>query len=269
MIIYRLFFVVVLSVFITLAAVPGPAASLPGPDGGGYYSGRTNYDWVDISSTGTAVVLDDDDFTDPISFPQGFSFVFYGVSYTDFYIQSNGLISFFENSANRDVIDEVNECLLPTAGVPENFIALMWDDLDPSYDGAVFYQVFTQNCPYQDYQGQCVVIQFQNIQLYGAIDTGDDEPASTFEAILFDNNHIVVQFNSSDLGTNWGNTSTTGIEGRNPDSDHGICFSCNTAGSLFSGLAVEFSKNPDITYKKDFYWPMFLPAIIQPHTIMR
>ena len=263
MITYRLLCSVVL---ITLASVPAIAASLPGPDGGGYYSGRTNYDWVDISATGTAVVLDDDDFSNPISFPQGFSFDFYGNSYTDFYIQSNGLISFFANSANAEVIDEDNECLLPSDGTPENFIAVMWDDLDPSYGGEVYYQVFTQDCPYQNYQGQCVVIEFQNIQLYGAIDTGEDEPASTFEAILFDNNHIVVQFKSSDLGTNWGNSSTTGIEGSNPESDYGICFSCNTANSLFPGLAVEFSDNPEITYNNDFFWPMFLPAILHQHT---
>ena len=240
------------------------AATTPGPDGGGYYTGRTDYDWVEISTTGTAVDLFDDDVSDPVAFPAGFDFTFYETPFSTFYIQSNGLISFFENDQNAEVIDGDNYCTLPSASPPKNFIALMWDDLDPLYniDGAVLYQFFEQNCPYRDYSGQCVVVEFLDIQLSG----GDDDPdyyppASTFEAILFDNNHIIVQFKSSELGSSWGNESTTGIEGDNVAQDHGLSFACNSAGSLFSGLAVEFSDNSAISFKNSFYWPMFLPAI--------
>ena len=238
------------------------AAAAPGPDGGGYYTGRTDYDWVEISTTGTQVDLFDDDVSDPVPFPADFVFTFYGTIYSTFYIQSNGLIS-FDNNQTPEPIDGENSCTLPSAGPPKNFIALMWDDLDPSYniDGAVLYQIFAQNCPYREYSGQCVVVEFLDIQLYSGDDPDYDPPASTFEAILFDNSHIIVQFKSSELGSSWGNESTTGIEGDNVAQDHGLSFACNSAGSLFSGLAVEFSDNSDISFKNSFYWPMFLPAI--------
>ena len=45
------------------------AAAAPGPDGGGYYTGRTDYDWVELSRTGTAVNLSDDNVSDPVAFP--------------------------------------------------------------------------------------------------------------------------------------------------------------------------------------------------------
>lgn len=239
------------------------AATIPGPDGVGYYTGRTDYDWVEISSTGTPVELSDDDVFGPVSFPAGFSFTFYETTYSTFYIQANGLIS-FDNNQIPEIIEGDNYCTLPSAGLPKNFIALMWDDLDPEYsiDGAVLYQVFAQNCPYREYPGQCVVVEFTDIQLYSGDDPEYDPPASTFEAILFDNSHIIVQFKSSELGGSWGSKSTTGIEGDNVVQDHGLSFACNSAGSLFSGLAVEFSDNSAISFKHDLYWPMFLPAII-------
>ena len=233
-------------------------AVAPGPDGGGYYSGRTTYDWIDISGTGTEVQLDDEDFSGPINFASGFTFAFYGTSYINFYIQSNGLISFFADSNNAEIIDQDNQCQLPDTNPPANFIALMWDDLDPFFDGNIYYQFFSVgSCPYLSYDGACLVVEYHNIPVFER-----DLSASTFEAVLLDNNAIIVQFNSSELGLNWGDESTTGIEGQNPASDHGISYACNTAGTLFHGLAVEFSDNPDISYKSDFYWPMFLPAIL-------
>ncbi|MFZ4575251.1 MAG: proprotein convertase P-domain-containing protein, partial [Phycisphaerales bacterium] len=50
----------------------------------------------DISGTGTALVLGDDNF---LTAPIGFSFPFYGTSYTDVFVGSNGLLTFGVGSA--------------------------------------------------------------------------------------------------------------------------------------------------------------------------
>ncbi len=244
---------------LTIVSATSLAATDPGPDGGGYYTGKTVYNWVEISETGTLVSLDDEDVSNAITFPQDGSFTFYGTAYSAIHIQSNGLISFFQDSNSVEIIDNENVCPLPENNSSLAYIAMMWADLDPSYDGAVYFQQFNQNCPYNAYQGSCLVVEFKDIQFFGAIDTGDDEPASTFEALLLDNNHIIIQFNSSTLGTDWGLQSTTGINGANFASDYGLSFSCNTASSLYPGLAIEFIPPA----KKTFFWPMFLPAIIR------
>ncbi|MDC8004567.1 HYR domain-containing protein [Aureisphaera galaxeae] len=80
---------------------------------------------VDISSTATQISLNDDELSP--SLPVGFSFGFYGNTYDDFLISSNGFISFGTRDAgccDGDVI--------PSTSNPNNFIAFAWDDLDPA-----------------------------------------------------------------------------------------------------------------------------------------
>lgn len=94
------------------------------------------YKWVEIDGIGTAVLLDDDDHDGP--FPIGFPFNFYGNNYTEFYIQSNGVLNF-----DDAYIPLANECPLPTPGDSNNLIALMWDDMDPGdTSDPVYYQSF-------------------------------------------------------------------------------------------------------------------------------
>ncbi len=95
------------------------------------------------------------------------------------------------------------------------------------------------SCPYDSYSGACLVVQFQDIPPC----CGSTSPASTFEAILFDDDSVVIQFNASELGANWGGDSTTGIQGDNFANDFGLSYACYTAGSLTPGLAVGFGIN--------------------------
>ena len=58
---------------------------------GGYVVDDTvTYNFEDIAATGTAVALTDDS---TATFPIGFSFEFYGTTYTDFWISSNGFLA--------------------------------------------------------------------------------------------------------------------------------------------------------------------------------
>ncbi len=206
---------------------PTPLAS-GGPDTFGYVfadSAEANgpaYSWVDIAATGTSVFLSDDDWDGP--FPIGFTFDFYGNGYTDFYMGSNGFLSFGSGSTS------LSNQNLPSTSTPNNLIALMWDDLDPGDTMApVYYQTFAA-CPYGS--GACLVVEYQDYYHY----PGGGTPAGTWEAILFENGSILIQF--EDVGAEAGSSATTGIE--NIDGTDGLTYLYNAA-SLYNELAVCFA----------------------------
>jgi len=64
--------------------------------------------------------------------PLGFNFDFFGNTYTDVCVSSNGYVTFTctdETDSSEDPI--------PTPGDPDGFIALFWDDLDPAGGGTI------------------------------------------------------------------------------------------------------------------------------------
>jgi len=91
-------------------------------------------DRVDISTTGTLVFLSDDEVSVPL--PIGFTFGFYGNLYTEFYISSNGFITFTANSEDGCC----NGQSLPDTSTPNNLIAFDWNDLDPEDGGTMRYE---------------------------------------------------------------------------------------------------------------------------------
>jgi uncharacterized repeat protein (TIGR01451 family) len=190
-------------------------------DGGGDVP--VTYDWVDISGSGTAVYLGDDDYDGPFSI--GFNFDFYGNTYSDFYANSNGYLSF--DSGWTDLGNDP----IPSTGAPEDIIAMIWDDLDPGDTGdPIYYETFA-SCPVGS--GQCLVAQYDDFCHYPG-GTGCDT-AGTFEAILYDSGAILIQF--LDAGSEEGSGSTTGIE--NSDGTQGVEYAYNTA-MLHDELSVIF-----------------------------
>ncbi len=87
----------------------------------------------DISATGTAVTLTDDS---TATFPIGFSFDFYGTTYTDFWVSSNGFLA--TNGASNGCCSGQN---LPNPATPNGVIAGWWEDMNPSGGGTHHYQV--------------------------------------------------------------------------------------------------------------------------------
>ncbi len=183
------------------------------------------YDWVDISTTGISVTLGDDTTDGP--FPIGFGFPFYGNEYTDFYVSSNGFISFSPLSSSAPS----NQCPLPNSSTPNNLIALMWDDLDPGDTGDLFYYQSFNDCPYGSGGVPCLIVQYENYHHYGG------DIAGTFQAILFKYGSVLIQF--EDAGDEQGSGSTTGIE--NADGTEGLGYKCNEEDSLSDKLAVCFA----------------------------
>lgn len=70
--------------------------------------------------------------------PIGFNFDFYCNSYSNFYIHTNGFVTFDNLPAGGPTYTGDP---LPTAGAPDNLIAMGWEDLDISNGGTINYYV--------------------------------------------------------------------------------------------------------------------------------
>ena len=106
-----------------------------GPGGGGCNStySVSSIAFAPVAGAGTAVALGDDQVSGAC--PIGFSFCFFGVTYTNAYISSNGFISFDAAAANGCCTGQV----LPDATSPNAVIAAAWEDLYPPAGGTIDY----------------------------------------------------------------------------------------------------------------------------------
>ncbi len=171
-----------------------------GPDGYGYTYLSTQdgdagvtFNYIDISTTGTAVGADDDwcsGYNVSTLYYLGFSFPFYDQLIDSISICSNGTV-LFENKAGY--LGLSNDALPSNGGYSGDFgfVAVMWDDLNPAASGAddIYFQSFA-SCP-DGYSGACAVIQYHNVPRYSGTVFMD------FEVILYDNGNIKLQYNSA------------------------------------------------------------------------
>ncbi len=92
------------------------------------------------SATSTYVPLSDDAVS--TSKPIGFTFNFFGTNYTNFYICSNGFITFNAGSPAPYYASAI-----PFTVAPNNFIALAWNDLNPTHSGDSIKYFTTGSAP--------------------------------------------------------------------------------------------------------------------------
>jgi hypothetical protein len=92
--------------------------------------------WQDIRSTGTALVLEDDE-VEPYTLP--FAFPYAGQTHSQIGIAANGFIGLSEPYGDYD-----------NGNLPDTrlgaMIAPFWDDLDPQLGGSVRYQILDGSC---------------------------------------------------------------------------------------------------------------------------
>lgn len=199
-----------------------------GPDNFGYFwidSDEPNgpqFNWVDISGTGTDIggALDDDNYIGP--FPIGFSFPYYNSAYSEFYVAANGYIGFGPPTG----YGSLSNVLLPNTADPDNILAWCWDDLDPVDPTNPGEQVLYENV------GGALVIQFVNYPEYSA-GAGDVINA---EIILQPDGHVIMQYDVIAPGFDISSASV-GIE--NSDGTDGLGV-VNDAAYLHDSLAIEF-----------------------------
>lgn len=156
----------------------------------------------------------------------GFSFTYFGNSYSQFYVSSNGLVLFGAGSADG------TEDPIPSAGTPNNFIAAFWDDLTVDGTGNILYTTVGAA------PNRKLVIQFRNMGFY-------PYPAffGTFSAILYETtNNIQVQYRLIvDKGSTkaHGDDAVIGLE--NSDGTAGVQYAYHNPTAIASSKAILFS----------------------------
>jgi len=156
----------------------------------------------------------------------GFSFTFFGNTYNQFYINSNGQVLFGTGSF------ESSNASIPSAAEPDNFIAPFWDDLIVDGTGKILYTTVGAA------PNRKLIIQFGNMGFYGA-------PAfmGTFAVILYETSNIIqVQYRLIVDNTSTrahGGTATIGIE--NSDGTAGVQYSYQNPAAVTTGTAISYT----------------------------
>jgi hypothetical protein len=185
-----------------------------GPDTFGYTwvdsnePGGPAYAFEDISETGTAISLGDDD---NLQVPLPFSFPFYDELYDEVAIVSNGFLDFGSAST------AYSNAPIPSSGDPNGLLAVFWDDLNPSDGGSIYYA---------DMEDGRFIVQWDGVPFYNT------SSSLTFQAVLYADGRVLYQY--EDLG-DARSSDTIGIE--NPAGTDGLQVAYNTAYAE-SGLAV-------------------------------
>ncbi len=180
-----------------------------------------------LTGGATSVSLADDNGTGAI--PIGFNFEFYKTTYTNFYIASNGFISFTGNGMTGPA--SWTPTALPNAGVPNGMICGVWDDLSPNIGGTIKYQSFGSS------PNRKMVIEFNAVRLYGSTKT------VTFQIHLNESTHIINAYliNVQSDGT----ARTFGLE--NAAGDMGITDPATNLGNwTATNVARAFVPQPDV-----------------------
>lgn len=135
----------------------------------------SNISFAPYAATGTLVALTDDSQAGP--FPIGFTFCFFGNSYNQFWIGSNGWISFSAGQPNT-----FTSTPIPTAlgTVPKNCIMGPWQDWHPGLGGQIRYQ--TQG------SAPCrrLVVTWSNVPMFQCTNLN-----GTFQIVIYETTNII------------------------------------------------------------------------------
>lgn len=156
----------------------------------------------------------------------GFNFTFFGNTYSQFYINSNGQVLFGSGSL------ESSAATIPSPAAPNNFIAPFWDDLVVDSYGSILYTTIGAA------PNRKLIVQFKNMGFYPFPAT-----LGTFSVILYESSNIVqVQYRLIVLtysGKAHGGNATIGLE--NSDGTSGVQYSFHNPSAITSGQAISFS----------------------------
>jgi gliding motility-associated-like protein len=167
----------------------------------------------------------------------GFNFTYYGSVKTQFYVSSNGLVSFVSDAGTASG----TEAPIPTAATPNNFIAAFWDDLVVDGTGKISYTTIGAA------PNRKLIIQFNNMGFYSF-------PAfmGSFSVILYETSNVIrVQYRLIVDNTSTrahGGTATIGIE--NADGSAGVQYDYHSSSAVSTDKAITFTPSGS-TYTLD------------------
>lgn len=170
------------------------------------------------------------------AFPIGFNFDFFGNTYSDFYVTSNGLLMFGTGSS------QYSNNSIPTSSGANNYIAPFWDDIVVHATGDIMYQT-VGTAP-----NRKLIVQYNNMSFWAS-----PILLGTFQVILYEGtNCIQTQYRSIvDLTSSRasGNSATIGLE--NIDGTAGVTYSYNTGGVIHTGDAIKYCPDGSGSYTID------------------
>jgi hypothetical protein len=150
------------------------------------YGPHPTYQWVEISGVGTRLNLSDDQ-TVTVSVPSQFGPLrYYGTSYSQLSICSNGIV-FFGSTTSAPWTNNG----LPDAGAAAPMVCLCWDDLNPASSGhGIWY--------YHDAANHRYVIEYDSISHYSPSGTYEK-----FELIIMDTSVVTPTGDNVLLAQYW------------------------------------------------------------------
>lgn len=172
--------------------------------GGGYSFSASGGEFEDISATGTVISAtpgDDAVFNVALSFP----FTYFDVVYTDVNVSTNGNLQFAPSNSTS-----FTNTAIPNAAVPNNMLAVLWDDFNFNVNSNDSLMHETRGTPGFD---QRQIFQWTGVaQFLAAADTD----FNTFQCVLFEDGHVEFRYASiaADFSTINNDTSgaTVGLE---------------------------------------------------------
>jgi gliding motility-associated-like protein len=187
----------------------------------------------EIAYLGTPVTIvnGDDEFYGPFNI--GFNFTFYGNVYSQFYISSNGMITFGAGSDNPVSVS------IPNTDLPNNYIAPFWDDLVVDPSGKILYTTFGS------VGNKKLVVQFLNMGFY-------TNPVfmGTFQVILYETSNIIqIQYRQivdANSTRAHGATATIGLE--NATGTGGVLYAYHNPTAITPEQAISFTPSAGPSY---------------------
>jgi len=199
-----------------------------------FYEERPVFNWVEINNRGTRLTLNDDQ-TVQISLPPAFGpFIFYGQSYTQLSICSNGFVA-----PGYTTFSSWTEQALPKGSEPP-MLAVNWDDIYPPIGNGVWY--------YHDTANHRFVIEWDSVAYYSQHNILDK-----YEIILYDTTLAAsdgnCEFAYQYLRIDQNNSCTVGSQ------DHTYAIGINAlydgnyhrgSAPLVAGRAIKFTTDPPV-----------------------
>lgn len=132
-----------------------------------------------LNSNAVSIPMLDDDVAGP--FPIGFEFEFFGAVYSEFYVGSNGWLSFSPGQPSNYIPVEI-----PTSNfnVPKNCIMGPWEDWDPSAGGTVKYGILG-SAP-----NRKLALEFNNVAHFVCGEAVDS--SGYFQIVLEENSNQII-----------------------------------------------------------------------------
>jgi hypothetical protein len=221
--------------FSALVKVPKIAdAEMSGPDYYGYRwidsnppEPKIDYNWIEISGSGNSVgPLGDESNYGP--FNLGFTFDFYGNSYTEIWVNNNGFIMF----TNQTGVFAGNNPV-PDSAPPNNIVAPFWDDLFES--GNIYYQAMGVG------PNRYFVVEWKDVENFNIPGVG----YITFEMVLYEGSNLIkYQYQDVIFGDplyDYGASASVGME--NITGFGGLQYSYDNA-TLSNSMAIEIMSYP-------------------------